>query len=134
ANQRQIALAAQMLERYAFYADEIPELVRYGEVVVHTCNALHAFAVAVGEPTPVDMLEHPGIRCAIPANRNVFFAWQPGRHGLIPDHFVLEVPGDVAMGLFKFLKKLLDTAVCTRNEFEERFRVVGSDARVRQGR
>ena len=40
---------------------------------MHPGNTLHGLAVALGQTTPVHMLEHAGIGFAVPGNGNVFF-------------------------------------------------------------
>src|SRR5690606_6367741 len=104
---------------------------------MHTRNALHGLAIAVGQPAAIDMLEHPRVGGAIPCDGYIFFRWKWRRHGLIPDQLVTQVAGDKAMRLFQFLQQAFYRCMCTRDELKQRFgrseeRRVGKECRSRR--
>ncbi len=67
------------------FLQDLPQPLGQRIVVMDAGDALHALAIAQRQATPVDVLQHAHVRCAVPGDRNLLFRRQMGRHRLAPE-------------------------------------------------
>ncbi len=103
-------------------------------VVVDAGDALHRAAVAIREAAPVHRLQAADVRRAVIGDRDLVVGRQQARHRVVPQHLVAERCIDVAMQIVEALERERGVALGGRDQFDQRFGIVGRQRRMRERR
>ena len=95
-------------------------------------DGLHLAAIAQTQAFAVNILEACRIGLAVVGDRNVFVLTQGAGHGTGPHRLALQSGCHVAVNIAQKAQRKVRVGGGRRDEFEQGFRVIGRDPRVRQ--
>lgn len=115
-------------------AQQRPEPLRQGEVVVDAGDALHGLAVAQRQALAVDVLQAADHRAAVAGDRDALLVRQLAGHRWAPQVFAVQFRTGEAVDALEIAQSVGDVGFRRRDELQQGLGVVGSDLRMGQGR
>jgi len=97
-------------------------------------DGLHHPAITVAKAEAVDSFHLADVGTAVLRHRHFMIAVDGARHAVYPQHFVIQIAVNKAVNLFHGGEQFRHAGQWRCDHLQQRFRIIGSDARMSQRR